>query len=372
MTTSLTYEIASPQDDARVSIEVLGKGARSGPWRQAFERDVAIVSLLRPECALEVLDIADLPDGTSVITSELPKGKPLARWLAEGRAATPEAVLELVTGLAQALHAAHERGVSHGAITADAVMLATSTRHLLGVPKLRGFGQRWLRAAAQPGSQPPTESENGAPTARASRSAISADIAALAVLAERLLTPPDLRNASGGRSFGTAPAVTAVITAAIDQGEDAPFRSPLDLVAALATAIAADAVLDVPTTARVVEAVRRPPRSRWLLTCVATAFVSVAGIQVMRLYRHQAAVPTGLDAQPTIVLASLPEPSQRLLATAVVVREPRAAPVVAAPVKRRHARAARREPDFEGPARVSVWSNREQRVVFVNVGAVVE
>jgi hypothetical protein len=365
----LIYELETPDDDARVSIEVLGQGARSGPWRQAFERDVAIVSLLRPECALEVLDISDLPDGTSVMTSALPAGESLACWLDEGRTATPDQVLEVVTGLAQGLHAAHERGVSHGAITADAVMLATSTQHPMGVPRLRGFGQRWLRAAVQPGSQPPTSSEMGAPTSRASRSAISGDVAALALLAERLLTSPELRDATGGRSFGTSPAVTAVIAAAVDR--DGPYRSPLNLAAALAKAIAADAASDDPTPDLDIQPVRRASRSSLLMAGLAAAFVSVAGIQVMKAFRQQPYAATAAYAVPTIVLASLPDLSPQPALAPAVVPEPRAVTVVAPRVKPPRAHGARRQRD-EPPAKVSVWSTREQRVVFVNVGSVVE
>jgi hypothetical protein len=250
-------------------------------------------------------------------------------------------------------------------------VLARKDGRALGVPKLRGFGQRWLRAAAEPGSQPPTESENGAPTARASRAAIAADVAGLAMLAEHLLTPPDLRNTSGGRSFGTAPAVTMVITAALDQEADAAYGSVLALVAALTSAVAADSVCD-PTGGIAFEAPRSPSRSRWLVASVA-ALVVVGGIQLMRTYRHHPAIPSAAPAEPIIVLAALPAPTpQPVLA---VARERRVVPIEATRVEpqlRRAARAPRRDVEDGRTLRESVWSDKEQRVVFVNVGESVE
>src|SRR5256885_12170447 len=110
------FEATHPDRKGRLLVEVLSAGVSSGPALEAFERDIAAVSLLGHPCVLEVLDLGALADGTPVVISEYPEGVSLPRWLDRERVAPDDDALEVIAGLAEALTAAHECGISHGAL----------------------------------------------------------------------------------------------------------------------------------------------------------------------------------------------------------------------------------------------------------------
>jgi serine/threonine protein kinase len=134
---SQIYEAVSP-DGCRSFLEVL-HASSAGSWLDAFRRDLAAAAQLRHPCLLEVLEIGAQPDGSPVIIYERPVGISLGRWLARGHVAPTDAAMDLLAGLAHALGCLHDAGVSHGALTADDVMLVEISQHALGFPRLRGF-----------------------------------------------------------------------------------------------------------------------------------------------------------------------------------------------------------------------------------------
>jgi hypothetical protein len=217
------FEATHPDRPGRLLVEILNGGVGASAALEAFERDIAAVSLLGHPCVLEVLDLGALSDGTPVVISEYPDGVTLSRWLERKRSAPLADALDVIAGLADALTAAHECGVSHGVVGPEQVYLAKDSRGI-GLPKLRGFGQRWLDAAAVPVAV--------AGTARPSADEIAEDVRALAAIAELLLSPPDRRGAADGLGFGTAPAVAEVIRNASAGGDDG-FASPRAFAAAL-------------------------------------------------------------------------------------------------------------------------------------------
>jgi hypothetical protein len=219
------YEATHPEQPGRLLVEVLSAGMSSPPALAACERDIAAVSLLSHPCVLEVLDVGALPDGTPVVISEYPEGISLTRWLEEGRSAADADAVEVIVGLAEALTAAHDAGISHGSLRAEQVYLVRDGKRGLGLPKLRGFGQRWLNP-----------NTGALPAAGVSAEDIAEDIRALASIAELLFTPPSLRGTVEGLGFDTAPPVAAVLRNACAGGDDG-FASPRAFAAALAAAV---------------------------------------------------------------------------------------------------------------------------------------
>src|SRR5688572_17908324 len=164
-----SYEAVHPRRPGRFLVEVL-LGLRGEPdAHAAFEREVAAMAALRHPHVQQTFEIASLPDGTPIMVSELPEGVTLQAWLDEGKDVPPEATVALVSALADALASAHAHDVHHGDVTAANVSLVAGTgwAGAIALPKLRGFGTRWL----QGGAASPT---GGATAARA------ADVSALA------------------------------------------------------------------------------------------------------------------------------------------------------------------------------------------------
>jgi hypothetical protein len=149
----------------------------------------------------------------------------LTSWLAEGRRVDTRAALDLIRRIASALRDAHLRGVRHGALSAADVVLPECSDASFGTPRLRGF----------------------APSSRSwpRREDVATDVAGLAGIAQALLLPA--RAPARGRRTPAPPparlrATAAVIGAGTDRREGVfVFESPMDFVAALEAAVAADA-----------------------------------------------------------------------------------------------------------------------------------
>jgi hypothetical protein len=304
---------------------------------------MAAVALLRHPCILEVLDLGAMADGTPVIVTERPDGTTLARWLARGHVAATDAAMELLTSVAHALGCAHDVGVSHGALTADDVLLLETREHALGFPKLRGFGYRWLRAAAAFGQAPTMQP--GQRVVPAPRREVSADITALATLADRLLTP--LRN---------SPHVSAVIRSAQALGEDGRFATPAALIEALESALdpgREPEELTEPSVA-VPWSLRHRGLRRILGTAVATVVVA-GSLHALLASRNSnsVAAPAPVVAKPAAVR---PPP-----VVAPAAPAPRRASITAAvPTP------ATKTPAPRAPRLFRVWSAQENRLIYVD------
>jgi hypothetical protein len=351
-TTSVSeiFEAVSP-DGGRYLVEVLTTPG-VGPWLESWKRDMASLAPLRHPCILGVLDVRAMPDGRPVIVYERPDGPTLARWLAEGRLAPNDVVMDLLSGLAHALSAAHDVGVSHGALTADAVRLDPLPGHLMGFPKLHGFGHRWLRAAARSEATPA-----GQRLVPASRREIAADIAALAEIADRLLTP-----------VNSSPKLASLLRSAQLLGEEGRFASAVALVEAL------ELVLDPPAEREEItepdSAVPRSPRALMWRRVIVTAAVIVLAAGAANAWiggtrpaaKRLAPRAANVSTPPAAAPKATPVEA---LAPRVVVPPPaapspaplHAAPDAPAPVVKSTSHAPRVHP---------VWSAREKKIVYVD------
>lgn len=361
------FEATHPDRGGRLLVEISNGGASSSSAAlEAFERDIATVSLLGHPCVLEVLDLGALSDGTPVVISEYPDGVTLSRWLERRRIAPVADALDAITGLAEALTAAHECGVSHGVLGAEQVYLAKD-RGGIGLVKLRGFGQRWLAPSVVPPSAP------GA--ARPSSGEIAEDVRALAAIAELLLSPPDLRGVADGLGFGTTPGMAEVIRNA-SAGGDEGFASPRAFAAALFSAAqyeeepAREAL--VPAAMRALVRWPQTPRlaigvaagvSLSLIVAVTAAIVSeiATPVHARTLARLRLASATPAAMSPARVPAA-PAPTRPADLVSPAPGTPRPRPVAdAKPPPLPSVRESRRTP--RSPLRGVVWSDQHQGLV---------
>jgi hypothetical protein len=308
----LCYQAVHPRRPGRFVVHILNGANETPDALAAYERDASAVASMRHPYILQIVELAALPDGTPVMVSELPDGQTLATWLRAGHVATPGAVARLVAALADALAAAHARGVSHGALGADNVFLVAGGRaaedagedRALGLPKLQGFGLGCLRNAAAPigteeaGRQP---SSGGAP---------AGDLADLSALAERLLMPPALDETAGDRTFFLRPRVAAVLARARGWEREEPFESPTAFAAALATALEEeDATVAGATKRRTVTAgagADNEPRRRQRLVGFTAAVVTAAAAAAFIVGGRFDVSPRALAALPAAWLSAAP------------------------------------------------------------------
>jgi serine/threonine-protein kinase len=358
------FEATHPDRPGRLLVEILNGWVGASAALEAFERDIATVSLLGHPCVLEVLDLGALSDGTPVVISEHPDGVTLSRWLERKRIAPIAAALDVIAGLAEALTAAHECGVSHGLLSPEQVYLAKDSGGI-GLPKLRGFGQRWLDASAGPRA--------AAGTARPSSDEIAEDVRALAAIAELLLSPPDRRGVADGLGFGTTPAVAEVIRNASAGGEDG-FASPRAFAAALFIAAESEPepVREALVPAAVRALVRWPQTPRLAIGLAAGVSLSLV-IAVTAAVVSEVATPVHARSLAALNVATAPPVSgTRTREPAVPAARSPAAVAVAFPAPATVTSAGSKTPPvptIREPRRSSsalrgvVWSDQHQGLV---------
>ena len=96
-----------------VAVKVLPAGATADPMaRERFEREARVLAGLNHPRVLRIFDFGALPGGAPYLVTEWAEGGDLASRLA-GRAQEPRAVTAWVAQIAEALDAAHAKGVVH-------------------------------------------------------------------------------------------------------------------------------------------------------------------------------------------------------------------------------------------------------------------
>jgi tRNA A-37 threonylcarbamoyl transferase component Bud32 len=91
-----------------------------------FRQEAEITSTLRHPHIVQVFDFDVTDDGVNYLVMELLEGVPLADLVRSGAPLEPRRAVNIVEQIAQALHAAHERGVVHRDLKPDNVMLLSS------------------------------------------------------------------------------------------------------------------------------------------------------------------------------------------------------------------------------------------------------
>ncbi len=224
---SETHEAVHPARPGRFLVEVVTPPPARPDLLDGFERELAALSEAGNPNILPVVGLGQLPDGRTAAIWELPGGT-LAQYFHNGGAASADAALDLVAGIARALEDAHSRGIAHENVAADNVFLPDGAEGGMAAVKLGGFGLRWFSA-------------NG-PTATAAagaRAEISADLAGLAEIAERLLSSVELKASHATLGRKTIPAPGTLLERARGSGSGRLFASAIELSEALALSVRA-------------------------------------------------------------------------------------------------------------------------------------
>jgi Tol biopolymer transport system component/predicted Ser/Thr protein kinase len=115
------------------AVKFLSSDVATPAERRRFQREAQTASSLNHPHIVTVLDAGEL-DGRQFLVTELVDGGTLSEWAHSGQR-TWRDVLELLTGVADALATAHEAGILHRDIKPDNVLLTKS-----GYAKLADFG----------------------------------------------------------------------------------------------------------------------------------------------------------------------------------------------------------------------------------------
>ena len=147
------YKGVHPQIGSRVAVKVLSREcADRADLVERFFSEARAVNLIRHESIVNVLDLAQLPDGRPYIIMEYLDGAPLAD-LIEKRGPLPlGGMARLVSEALDALGAAHAKGIVHRDLKPDNIYVTPAGR-----PKVLDFGIAKLRpelggSATQTGS----------------------------------------------------------------------------------------------------------------------------------------------------------------------------------------------------------------------------
>jgi serine/threonine-protein kinase len=106
---------------------------------ERFERELHIISRLRSQHVVQVLDAGALDDGRRFIVMELLEGLPLSQLLKHGGAVSTSRAINLIKGVLAGLSEAHEHGVVHRDLK-PANVFVTRARTGAEVGKVLDFG----------------------------------------------------------------------------------------------------------------------------------------------------------------------------------------------------------------------------------------
>ena len=119
---AVVYAVVQLSTGRQVALKILSGGAFVGPSvRSRFEREVQILASLHHPNIVQIIDRGYTPDGSLFLAMELISGKPLDKFLEHYYATHPDGpppedpseLLKLFLRIAEAVNAAHVRGVIH-------------------------------------------------------------------------------------------------------------------------------------------------------------------------------------------------------------------------------------------------------------------
>ncbi|MBB5695179.1 serine/threonine protein kinase [Muricoccus pecuniae] len=216
------------QLDRMVAVKLLALpllGEEGGAERLArIRRGAREAAGLSHPYIVPVLDYAEAGDRAWIVM-ELAGGLPLRDVLDRGERFTPSVILRLMEQILSALEHAHGRGVAHGKLTPDNIMIVPDPSPRQPTARLTDFGIPAFRDRPPPATKPPAE-----PSAEADLLAAAAILHEL-VTGERLAANPSGRLS--GRRVPVPPPFDAVLARATADDPALRYASAADFAAAL-------------------------------------------------------------------------------------------------------------------------------------------
>jgi predicted Ser/Thr protein kinase len=132
--------------DRDVAVKIVRADLVADPEaRTRFRREAQIVARLQHPSIVTVFDYGNLPDGASFLVMEYVRGEDLRHLLRREKALPAARAVELITGVALGVEAAHQAGVLHRDLKPENVLLPANG----GGPKVLDFGV--AKITANPG-----------------------------------------------------------------------------------------------------------------------------------------------------------------------------------------------------------------------------
>jgi len=120
-----------------VAIKIVRADLVSEPETQArFQREAQIIARLQHPAIVTVFDYGNLPDGAAFLIMEYVRGQDLRHVLKRERTLAPGRAVDLITGVAGGIEAAHHAGVLHRDLKPENILLPASGTG----PKVLDFG----------------------------------------------------------------------------------------------------------------------------------------------------------------------------------------------------------------------------------------
>ncbi len=137
----IVYKAVHPGIGSRVAIKLLNKECSDNPALvERFFAEARAVNVIRHEALVNVIDLAQLPDGRPYIMMEYLDGTPLSGYFAKYGALPLGTLAKLLLQVLEGLGAAHQKGIIHRDLKPDNLYVTSGARVKIldfGIAKLR-------------------------------------------------------------------------------------------------------------------------------------------------------------------------------------------------------------------------------------------
>jgi serine/threonine-protein kinase len=190
----IVFEVEHEADQRRAAIKVLrAEVANSHQGLVRFQREARMVNLIHHPGIVDIYEFGQLPDGRPYFVMDLLEGCDLKKLISERGRLSPEEVLQIVSAVCSALHAAHEAGVVHRDLKAGNVHVTVENGRYqvklldFGIAKLL-YPEPGMGGLTQAGTRLGTASAMAPEQIRGDQVDQRTDVYALGVLMYHMLT----------------------------------------------------------------------------------------------------------------------------------------------------------------------------------------